>query len=86
MKLFKNLILLLLITFSCSSPKNYDILIKNGAIVDGLGNPAYLGSVGINGDTIAAVGKLNATGTLEIDAADVHRDLIFTPQKSHVTF
>jgi len=71
MKLFKNLILLLLITFSCSSPKNYDILIKNGAIVDGLGNPAYLGSVGINGDTIAAVGKLNATGTLEIDAADL---------------
>lgn len=71
MKLFKSLILLLLITFSCSSPKNYDILIKNGAIVDGLGNPAYLGSVGINGDTIAAVGKLNATGTLEIDAADL---------------
>jgi len=71
MKLFKNLILLLLITFSCSSPKNYDILIKNGAIVDGLGNPAYLASVGINGDTIAAVGKLNATGTLEIDAADL---------------
>jgi len=71
MKLFKSLILFLLIIFSCSSPNNYDILIKNGAIVDGSGNPTYLGSVGINADTIAAVGKLKATGTLEIDATDL---------------
>mgnify|MGYP001250563145 FL=1 len=71
MKLFKSLILFLLIIFSCSPPNNYDILIKNGAIVDGSGNPAYLGSVGINADTIAAVGKLKATGTLEIDATDL---------------
>jgi N-acyl-D-amino-acid deacylase len=67
MKLFKSLILSLFI-FSCSPPNNYDILIKNGTIVDGSGNPTYLGSVGINADTIAAVGKLKATGTLEIDA------------------
>ena len=67
MKLFKSLILSLLI-FSCSPPNNYDILIKNGTIADGSGNPTYLGSVGINADTIAAVGKLKATGTLEIDA------------------
>ena len=71
MKLFKSLILFLLIIFSCSPPNNYDILIKNGAIVDGSGNAAYLGSVGINADTIAAVGKLKATGTLEIDATDL---------------
>ena len=44
------------------------ILIKNGVIADGLGNPTYLGSVGINADTIAAVGKLKATGTFVIDA------------------
>jgi N-acyl-D-amino-acid deacylase len=67
MKLFKSLILSLFI-FSCSPPNNYDVLIKNGTIVDGSGNPTYLGSVGINADTIAAVGKLKATGTLEIDA------------------
>jgi N-acyl-D-amino-acid deacylase len=67
MKLFKSLILSLFI-FSCSPPNNYDVLIKNGPIVDGSGNPTYLGSVGINADTIAAVGKLKATGTLEIDA------------------
>ena len=68
MKLFKTLILLLLI-FSCSPPINYDILIKNGTIADGSGNPTYIGSVGINADTIAAVGKLKGTGTSEIDAS-----------------
>ena len=67
MKLFKTLILLLLI-FSCSPPINYDILIKNGTIADGSGSPTYIGSVGVNADTIAAVGKLKATGTIEIDA------------------
>ena len=67
MNLFKSLILILLM-FSCSSHKDYDILIKNGIIADGSGNPTYIGSVGINADTIAAVGKLEATGRLEIDA------------------
>jgi len=57
-----------LLIFSCSSHKDYDILIKNGIIADGSGNPTYIGSVGINADTIAAVGKLEATGKLEIDA------------------
>ena len=70
MNLFKCLILILLIS-SCSSHKDYDILIKNGIIADGSGNPTYIGSVGINADTIAAVGKLKATGRLEIDATDL---------------
>ena len=70
MNLIKCLILILLI-FSCSSHKDYDILIKNGTIADGSGSPAYIGSVGINADTIAAVGKLKATGRLEIDATDL---------------
>ena len=67
----KNIIYIYLglsLIFSCSPTNNYDVLIKNGTITDGSGNPAYLGSVGINADTIAAVGKLKATGTLEIDA------------------
>jgi len=65
----KLMLLLLAITISsCSSPTTYDILIKNGTIADGSGNPTYVGDVGINADTIAAVGVLNAKGTLEIDA------------------
>ncbi len=67
----KNIIYIYLglsLIFSCSPTVNYDVLIKNGTITDGSGNPTYLGSVGINADTIAAVGKLKAKGTLEIDA------------------
>nr|WP_297783873.1 D-aminoacylase [uncultured Allomuricauda sp.] len=63
-------LILFLILASCSQPENFDILIKNGQIVDGSGEPSYIGDVGINADTIAAVGDLgDATGTQEIDAS-----------------
>ncbi|WP_228237295.1 N-acyl-D-amino-acid deacylase family protein [Allomuricauda sp. M10] len=64
------LLLTLLLSFgSCTKPQHFDVLIKNGSIVDGSGNPAYIGDVGINADTIAAIGNLEkATGTIEIDA------------------
>jgi N-acyl-D-amino-acid deacylase len=39
----------------------YDLLIKGGRIVDGTGNPWYLGDVGIANARIVAVGKLDAT-------------------------
>lgn len=64
------LLAFLLILASCSQPQHFDVLIKNGQIVDGSGKPSYLGDVGINADTIAAVGDLgDATGTQEIDAS-----------------
>ncbi|WP_318308442.1 N-acyl-D-amino-acid deacylase family protein [Flagellimonas crocea] len=59
-----------IILTSCSQPQQFDVLIKNGQIVDGSGKPSYIGDLGINADTIAAVGDLeNATGTQEIDAS-----------------
>ncbi|MBO0340959.1 N-acyl-D-amino-acid deacylase family protein [Flagellimonas profundi] len=68
-KLFTVLMILLFFA-SCSQPQHFDILIKNGQIVDGSGKPSYTGDVGINADTIAAIGDLgNATGTQEIDAS-----------------
>src|ERR1700736_3652140 len=49
---------------------SYDVLIKNGRIVDGSGNPWYAGDVAIRGDRIAAIGKLGgATAKRVIDAA-----------------
>ncbi|MCW5515938.1 N-acyl-D-amino-acid deacylase family protein [Muriicola sp. Z0-33] len=69
-KSFLSTLLLIAVLSGCSESQNYDLLIKNGNIVDGSGNPSYIGSVGINADTIAAVGDLqNAKGKLEIDAA-----------------
>lgn len=69
MKATKLIYLFVLILCGCSSTETYDIIIKNGIIIDGSGNASYLGDVGINADTIAAVGNLNAKGNIEIDAA-----------------
>jgi N-acyl-D-amino-acid deacylase len=69
MKLTIKGILLFVILSGCNAPESFDVLIKNGQIIDGSGNPSYIGDVGINADTIAALGTLkNATGKLEIDA------------------
>jgi dihydroorotase/N-acyl-D-amino-acid deacylase len=48
---------------------NYDILIRNGHIIDGAGNPWYAADVAITGDRIAAIGNLrDAHAKREIDA------------------
>lgn len=58
-----------LLLTSCSSPQNFDVLILNGQIIDGSGKASYTADIGINADTIAAIGNLKkAKGTLEIDA------------------
>ncbi|RIV47562.1 N-acyl-D-amino-acid deacylase family protein [Flagellimonas pelagia] len=63
-------LLAMLLMASCSKPQNFDVLIKNGRIVDGSGGPSYVGDVGINADTIAAIGNLEkATGNTEVDAS-----------------
>jgi N-acyl-D-amino-acid deacylase len=52
-----------------SGPRPYDVLIKNGRIFDGTGNPWYRGDVAIRGSRIAAIGKLgHAAATQVIDA------------------
>jgi len=69
MKLFKVLIPVLLIFYGCSSSDRYDVLIRNGMIVDGSGSPAFPGDIGIMSDTIAAIGDLKKDrGVTEIDA------------------
>ena len=52
----------------CSSP-DYDIIIRNGLLYDGTGNPPIAGDIAINADTIAAMGDLSGqTGMKIIDA------------------
>ncbi|RLA09151.1 MAG: amidohydrolase [Gammaproteobacteria bacterium] len=36
----------------------HDLIIRNARIVDGLGNPEFMGDVAVDGDTIVGVGKL----------------------------
>jgi N-acyl-D-amino-acid deacylase len=57
-------------------PAQFDVLIKNGRIVDGSGRPAYSGDVGIKGQRILRIGNLgNSTAARTIDA----RGLIVAP-------
>ena len=54
---------------ACAPPVSYDVILRNGTIYDGSGEPGYVGDVAFDGDTIAALGDFgNASATLEIDA------------------
>jgi N-acyl-D-amino-acid deacylase len=54
-----------------AQPPAFDVLIRNGRVMDGSGNPWTRADVGIRGDRIAAVGRLGSTSaTTSIDAAD----------------
>jgi N-acyl-D-aspartate/D-glutamate deacylase len=46
----------------------YDLVIRNGTVVDGSGLGSFRADVGILGDRIASVGRISERGTNEIDA------------------
>ena len=52
-----------------TSAGQYDLIIRNGHIIDGSGNPWYAADVAVSGDRIAAIGDLReAHAKREIDA------------------
>lgn len=53
----------------------YDLVIRGGTIVDGLGGEPYVGDVALSNGVIAAVGTVDGAGTREIDATG----LLVTP-------
>ncbi|MCJ7644968.1 MAG: amidohydrolase family protein, partial [Candidatus Aminicenantes bacterium] len=42
----------------CAKKASYDLIIKDGLVIDGQGNPGAVADVGISGDSIAVVGKI----------------------------
>jgi N-acyl-D-amino-acid deacylase len=48
---------------------SYDLIIRNGTIVDGTGAPRFTGDVAVKNGLIAAVGKVEGDAAEEIDAA-----------------
>lgn len=55
---------------AANSGESYDVVIHGGHILDGTGNPWYAADIGIRGDKIVAIGKIDGTGTREtIDAS-----------------
>lgn len=64
------LFLIVLILSACSSPAEYDVILRNCMIYDGTGAPPYSGEVAIKNDLIGAIGsQLRGQGTVEIDVA-----------------
>lgn len=74
-KIFLTGVILNLVLVSSQSPQ-YDLLIRNGRIVDGSGRAGYVADVAIKGDRIVSIGNLSqATASRTIDA----RDLVVAP-------
>jgi N-acyl-D-amino-acid deacylase len=53
----------------------YELVIRNGTVIDGLGSQPYVGDVAVSSGAIAAVGAVDGTGIREIDATG----LLVTP-------
>src|SRR5207253_1337457 len=49
----------------------YDLLIKNGRIIDGSGMPAFRGDVAVQHGKIVSIGKLRSAAARTIDATDL---------------
>ncbi|MEX2364215.1 MAG: hypothetical protein WD597_11355, partial [Balneolaceae bacterium] len=65
----KNLILFLMffgMLISGCTTSNYDVIIKNGTIYDGSGQAPFIADIGINADTIAAIGNLESASAPSI--------------------
>ena len=69
-------IVLLCVARASAAAQAFDVLIRNGHIMDGTGSPWYSADVGIRNGRIAAIGRLrDATAKTVIDA----RNLLVTP-------
>jgi N-acyl-D-amino-acid deacylase len=58
-------IVIFLLAFQVQA-QQYDLLLINGKIVDGTGNPWYYGDVAVKDGKIAAIGKIAATEALKV--------------------
>src|SRR4030095_11804944 len=64
-----SLVIMIIFPTTSSQSPQFDVLIKNGRIIDGSGRPGYNSDIAIKGQRIAKIGNLkNATPTKTIDA------------------
>jgi N-acyl-D-aspartate/D-glutamate deacylase len=67
--IFTALVLALTAPAATQTPARYDVLIRNGRVLDGSGNPWLAADIGIRGGRIVDMGRLgNATAARVIDA------------------
>jgi N-acyl-D-amino-acid deacylase len=76
--------LLLVASAGASAQQPYDLLIRNGRVLDGTGNPWYHADIAVRGDRIVAVGRLDgARARRTIDAAGLYVTPGFIDAHSH---
>ena len=69
MRRIRRLLYLGVFLYASAEAENYDLLIRNGTVFDGRGNPGKMADIGICGDQILAIGNLaHAQATHTIDA------------------
>ena len=77
-------LLVALATPSNTNAQSYDVIIRNGRVIDGTGNPWFFADVALDGDRIAAIGDLGAaTAGREIDATGLYVTPGFIDAHSH---
>ena len=75
---------LTLTTPSVTAAQSYDVIIRDGRVIDGTGNPWFRADVALDGDRIVAMGDLGAaTGEREIDATGLYVTPGFIDAHSH---
>jgi N-acyl-D-aspartate/D-glutamate deacylase len=55
-----------------TGPAAYDVVIRNGMVLDGMGNPAIFADVAVRDGRITKIGKVNGRGDREIDARGLY--------------
>ncbi len=63
---------LLLAITACAFAQPYDLVIRNGHIIDGTGSPWYSGDIAIQGGRIAAIGRIELTQAKSAKIIDAH--------------
>jgi N-acyl-D-amino-acid deacylase len=57
---------------TASFAQSFDLIIRNGRIIDGTGSPWYSGDIAIAGGKIAAIGKISVTQAKLVQTIDAH--------------
>ena len=74
----------LAVVLSAQAPATYDVLIRNGRVLDGDGNAWFRADVALKGDRIAAIGNLRGASTSQtIDATSLYVAPGFIDTHSH---
>ena len=78
--------ILVALSISCGAAAEYDLVIRNGKVIDGTGNPWFYGDVAVNGERIVQIGRVEGTTKREIDAKGLAVAPGFIDMHSHSDF